>query len=141
MIRQMEPIHSYYIRRNMDIANAIHYDNLEEAVSKFNQIVDSPVYYSGQHRNDLWELVAKESNSKIILRSAIKTSESRSERIPEAGEIFTCIGKGGQYKIIGLSKGAGTSRFSNYIVYQDSTSGEIYHRTLADFFSRMEIVK
>lgn len=48
------------------------YNDIDEAVSKFNEIMLSSVYRSGEHPGDLWELVAKDPYSNIVLKSAIK---------------------------------------------------------------------
>ena len=48
--------------------------------------------------------------------------------------------KGGAYKLIGKSRGAGTMRGVELIVYQCLRTGNIYHRKKSDFESQMEEV-
>jgi len=62
----------------------------------------------------------------------------------EAKEVFyTCIGKGGLYRIVGRARGAGKSRETGVIVvYEDVNSLEHmpFFRTLEDFQDRMQEV-
>ena len=53
--------------------------------------------------------------------------------------LYTCIGKGGEYRYLGTAIGAGDSRGELIEVYQDE-SGQLYHRTPEDFMERMEPV-
>ena len=53
--------------------------------------------------------------------------------------LYTCIGKGGEYRYLGTAIGAGDSRGELFEVYQDE-SGQLYHRTPEDFMERMEPV-
>ncbi len=66
------------------------------------------------------------------------------ETIFEAQEVFyTCIGKGGLYRIVGRARGAGKSRETGVIiVYEDVNSTEHmpFFRTLEDFQERMQEV-
>lgn len=48
------------------------FDDIDEALSKFNEIIRSSVYRSGEHPGDLWELVAKDPYSNIVLKSETK---------------------------------------------------------------------
>lgn len=52
-------------------------------------------------------------------------------------KLYQCIGKGGEYKLLGEAMGAGTMRGSQVIVYQGS-DGTLYFRTPLDFAERME---
>lgn len=58
---------------------------------------------------------------------------------PKADErpLYTCIGKGGEYRYMGTAIGAGDSRGELAEVYQDRT-GQLFHRTPEDFMERME---
>jgi Zn finger protein HypA/HybF involved in hydrogenase expression len=63
----------------------------------------------------------------------------------QAGQVgaYTCIGKGGSYELVGVSKGAGTMRdvlICDLTVYRDTASGQLYHRAPDDFAARMEPV-
>ena len=58
-----------------------------------------------------------------------------------AEELYTCIGKGGTYRLIGTSKGAGVYKGQTLIVYQDIHTGQLYHRTAVDFAERMAQVR
>lgn len=51
--------------------------------------------------------------------------------------LYTCIGKGGEYRYLGTAIGAGDSRGELAEVYQDRT-GQLFHRTPEDFMERME---
>lgn len=66
------------------------------------------------------------------------------ETVFEAQEVlYTCIGKGGLYRIVGRARGAGTSRDTGVIiVYEDVNSLEHmpFFRTLEDFNKRMQEV-
>lgn len=66
------------------------------------------------------------------------------ETVFEAKEVFyTCIGKGGLYRIVGRARGAGKSRETGVIiVYEDVNSLEHmpFFRTLEDFQDRMQEV-
>lgn len=53
-------------------------------------------------------------------------------------QLYTCIGKGGEYELIGESTGAGHSRGETIMVYQDTSTGRIFHRMAEDFNNRME---
>jgi hypothetical protein len=58
----------------------------------------------------------------------------------EAGRtVYTCIGKGGRYRLLGLATGAGASRGQPDLrVYMaEDNPLELYYRTVADFDSRM----
>jgi hypothetical protein len=54
------------------------------------------------------------------------------------GQLYTCDGKGGEYELVGASKGAGTLRDTAPLtVYRDTKDGQLYHRHTPDFNSRM----
>lgn len=52
------------------------YGDIDEAISKFNEIMRSSVCRSGEHPGDLWELVAKDPYSNIVLKSGTKGKAS-----------------------------------------------------------------
>lgn len=52
--------------------------------------------------------------------------------------LFTCKGKGGEYRLIGNATGAGKSAGSVVIVYQDTTTDRLFFRDGVDFDNRME---
>lgn len=56
-----------------------------------------------------------------------------------AETFYTHIEKGGRYKLIGTSRGAGGMRGTELVVYQCASTGRVYHRTNSDF--RMMMVK
>lgn len=58
----------------------------------------------------------------------------------EPMRLVSCVGKGGVYMVLGESTGAGTSRGETRIVYQDTTTGRLFHRVVDDFNARMEDV-
>ena len=52
---------------------------------------------------------------------------------------YTCIGKGGEYELLGSAIGAGTLKDMSAIpVYRDITTGQLFVRTPLDFSTRME---
>ena len=52
---------------------------------------------------------------------------------------YTCIGKGGEYELLGSAIGAGTLKDMSAIpVYRDTTTGQLFVRTQLDFSTRME---
>jgi hypothetical protein len=55
--------------------------------------------------------------------------------------LFTCIGKGGRYELMGHAYGAGTSHGIVAVVYRDVTDGVMYFRTLMDFSERMQLIE
>jgi hypothetical protein len=59
-------------------------------------------------------------------------------RVKRGRELYTCVGKGGEYELVGEAKGAGTLKtYSGLIVYQDSMTGQMYCRSMTDFDNRM----
>ncbi len=55
--------------------------------------------------------------------------------------LYTCIGKGGEYEVIGTSHPAGQLRGivdSFMTVYRDTATGRLYHRIPPDFEDRMQ---
>jgi hypothetical protein len=55
--------------------------------------------------------------------------------------MYTCAGKGGQYELLGVAKGAGTSRETPALaVYRDTKTAALYFRTEGDFAARMESI-
>lgn len=56
--------------------------------------------------------------------------------------VYTCIGKGGRYRLLGEATGAGLCRtFTDLLVYQDVETGKLYFREPDDFADRMEAVE
>lgn len=57
-------------------------------------------------------------------------------------DLYTCIGKGGAYDLLGFARGAGTMRGeADVIVYRDVASGHMYYRTQFDFGERMQLIE
>jgi hypothetical protein len=54
-----------------------------------------------------------------------------------AAELYTCIGKGGEYELVGVARGAGTMRGNLVHVYRDTGTGCLFYRTPMDFSQRM----
>lgn len=54
------------------------------------------------------------------------------------GALYTCEGRGGEYELLGESIGAGTSNGQRVMVYYDTLSGQLYHRTTENFERRMQ---
>lgn len=46
-------------------------------------------------------------------------------------------GKGGQYELVGMAKGAGDLKGSTMVLYRDVATGQLYMRTPEDFNKRM----
>lgn len=55
-------------------------------------------------------------------------------------ELYTCIGKGGTYELIGKSQGAGELKHQQLVVYRSAETGLLYHRTPDDFHARMALL-
>lgn len=53
---------------------------------------------------------------------------------------YECIGKGGKYDVIGVSRGAGTSRHQLHVIYKCVDTGLIFHRDYKDFSARMRSI-
>lgn len=52
---------------------------------------------------------------------------------------YTCIGKGGEYELLGTARGAGTCRAHGSVqVYRDVATGDLFYRSEVDFNTRME---
>lgn len=56
------------------------------------------------------------------------------------GQVYTCAGKGGRYELLGSSIGAGERRGELLAAYRNLDSGQVYHRSLADFALRMRLL-
>jgi hypothetical protein len=58
------------------------------------------------------------------------------------GEFYTCIGKGGNYELAGIARGAGTSRdLPEVVVYRSVESGAVFYRSVQDFTARMQKIE
>lgn len=58
---------------------------------------------------------------------------------PATPQLYTCIGKGGVYELLGTAQGAGKSKLVGTLaIYRDSITGALYFRTLEDFETRMQ---
>jgi hypothetical protein len=58
------------------------------------------------------------------------------------GERYTCIGKGGEYEVLGIPTGAGTlKQMGTTIVYRDVNTGQLFLRTALDFNTRMQRIE
>jgi hypothetical protein len=67
--------------------------------------------------------------------------QARDARTAATEHLYTCQGKGGEYELVGLSRGAGTLRDTiSLTVYRDTKTGELYHRELLDFDERMATI-
>lgn len=54
---------------------------------------------------------------------------------------YTCVGKGGEYDLVGTAKGAGQCRDNLALtVYRDTVTGALYYRTEDDFAERMSVI-
>lgn len=59
----------------------------------------------------------------------------------EMDNLYSCIGKGGLYLVVGMPKPAGVSKvYDPIVVYMDYRTGETYWRFKGDFLDRMEVV-
>lgn len=54
-----------------------------------------------------------------------------------APELYTCIDKGGEYALVGDAIGAGEMRGTLVTVYRDTTSLDLFYRSVGDFGKRM----
>lgn len=58
---------------------------------------------------------------------------------PAPAPRYTCIGKGGEYELVGTAYGAGTSRAHGLAyVYRDVATGQNFYRSEVDFGDRMQ---
>ncbi len=59
------------------------------------------------------------------------------------GKLYTCIGKGGTYELLGVATGAGTCKGDEafLMVYREVEYGSMYYRTIDDFAERMKPIK
>lgn len=64
----------------------------------------------------------------------------QSDTVAVPRELYTCVGKGGEYELLGRSLGAGERRLDRVVVYRDNETGLLYHRTLDDFDARMALL-
>ena len=62
---------------------------------------------------------------------------SSAEPVKTAPERYTCIGKGGEYELLGIASGAGTLNGLSHMVYRNR-DGVMFVREPEDFLSRME---
>jgi hypothetical protein len=61
-----------------------------------------------------------------------------SEALPR----YTCVGKGGEYELLGSAIGSGTLKDMSAIpVYRDTTTGQLFVRTPLDFSTRMSCLE
>ena len=54
--------------------------------------------------------------------------------------VYECVGKGGRYRVLAKTSGAGKSKGESLIIYQDINDCECYHRTPEDFAARMKLI-
>jgi hypothetical protein len=61
------------------------------------------------------------------------------EKERDARVLYTCIGKGGEYELIGTATGAGAmSKLGDMRVYRSTKGGRLFFRTMDDFDARMQ---
>ena len=63
------------------------------------------------------------------------------ERRIEDEPLYTCIGKGGKYRLLGEIHGAGSLRGFEGDAYQNIDTGELFVRAPGEFNERMERIK
>lgn len=71
------------------------------------------------------------------LNAQIDALLSSAEPVKTAPERYTCIGKGGEYELLGIASGAGTLNGLSHMVYRNR-DGVMFVREPEDFLSRME---
>lgn len=60
----------------------------------------------------------------------------------EMDAIYSCIGKGGLYMVMGLPTPAGVSKvYDPVVIYADTRTGRTFWRFKGDFLDRMEVVR
>lgn len=80
-----------------------------------------------------WGEYIKLADAQALLAAAVPGGGE-----PSGRELYTCIGKGGEYELIGHAMGAGKSKLINDLtVYRDTKTGVLYFRELSDFQARM----
>lgn len=97
-------------------------------------VVREPVAFVSQ------ETFSSDGTSDILTRNlpigtALYAAPPAAEQAPR--ELFTCIGKGGRYELLGHSSGAGCCRGEGRVIYRCLDTGQLYHRTDDDFAARM----
>lgn len=97
-------------------------------------VVREPVAFVSQ------ETFSSDGTSDILTRNlpigtALYAVPPAAEQAPR--ELFTCIGKGGRYELLGESSGAGGCRREGRVIYRCLDTGQLYHRTDDDFAARM----
>jgi hypothetical protein len=94
-------------------------------------------HYSARKAWDAAELAGLFARNAALAQQG--ASQARSRENAKAVQVFTCIGKGGEYEVIGYSNGAGPKRGESIVVYYDVTKPDIlYHRSADDFKVRMQ---
>lgn len=97
-------------------------------------VVREPVAFVSQ------ETFSSDGTSDILTRNlpigtALYAVPPAAEQAPR--ELFTCIGKGGRYELLGHSSGAGGCRREGRVIYRCLDTGQLYHRTDDDFAAQM----
>tara|TARA_B100001559_G_scaffold201360_1_gene168461 strand:- start:265 stop:1347 length:1083 start_codon:yes stop_codon:yes gene_type:complete len=92
----------------------------------------------GQHQDSVGLAQAAQD----ALGEVDRLRQAQTEQQPEQSGLYTCIGKGGSYELIGRATTAGalkvTGRFADeVIVYRDTESSALYCREPGDFRLRM----
>ncbi len=78
---------------------------------------------------------APETRYVLAAEHEAAVAQPATEQAPR--ELFTCIGKGGRYELLGESSGAGGCRREGRVIYRCLDTGRLYHRKDDDFAARM----
>lgn len=63
---------------------------------------------------------------------------TQAERQPQPAARYTCVGKGGEYELLGVALGAGKAKLIEPLtIYRDTTSSQMFFRSHEDFNDRM----
>lgn len=74
--------------------------------------------------------------ARSIVNAALRAM-AKAPPVPDA--FLVCDGKGGQYELVGLAKGAGPLKGQEVVVYRDVATGALYFRGTQDFQERMTL--
>lgn len=85
-------------------------------------------------------LVMSEQFALKVISNLFTTWLNNKSEKPEQFEYFVTYldNKDSIYKVLGYSLGAGTSKGTKLVIYQNITTGVIFHREFNDFCNRMQ---
>jgi hypothetical protein len=119
--------------------------------------LDAPLYSTRQDAERFRKAIAAEDAAESLYAAVLNNAPDAAairrefdasppshlvEQVGEQKELYTCIGKGGEYELIGYSNGAGSKRGESIAVYRRVGDEDFfYHRSADDFDARMQKVE